>query len=293
MERLRDRIYFVEAPNKARFPYCHCLFIDDDARVIIDTSCGQQQALEIAASGVDIVVNSHFHEDHILNNLLFDKSQVWVHHLDTPPMVDMRMFFQYYGFIGPEGKELGQKFVDSLDLQPTPVHRKLHDGEILDFGHVKLRVIHTPGHTPGHCAFFHEETGFLFTGDIELSGFGPWYAHVCSNIDDFVNSIQRCKDLRPDMVVTSHKGIFTDKIQKRFQDYMNTIFMKEENIYNALREPKTLEQLTEKNLYYGSGVRMDVYMRYFEKWAIKLHLERLLRQKRIGQEGELYFHKLI
>jgi hypothetical protein len=36
---------------------------------------------------------------------------------------------------------------------------------------------------------------------------------------------------------------------------------------------------------------MDVYMSYFEKWAIKLHLERLLRQKRIGREGELYFKK--
>ncbi|MDR1616507.1 MAG: MBL fold metallo-hydrolase [Syntrophomonadaceae bacterium] len=291
MKLLRDRVYFVEAPDKARFPYCHCLFIDDDARVIIDTSCGRQQALEISASGVDVILNSHFHEDHILNNLLFDKAQVWVHHLDAPPMVDMRMFFKYYGFIDPEGVELGQKFIDSLDLQPTPVHRKLRDGEILDFGHVRLKVIHTPGHTPGHCAFFQEETGFLFTGDIELSKFGPWYAHGCSNIDDFINSIQRCKDLQATMVVTSHKGIFTENIQQRFQDYMNIIFMKEEKIYNALREPQTLKQLAVKHLYYGSDVKMDIYMVYFEKWGVKLHLERMLEQKRIGREGELYFQR--
>lgn len=35
----------------------------------------------------------------------------------------------------------------------TPQHI-LHDGDCLDLGNRKLKVIHTPGHSPGHCCFY-------------------------------------------------------------------------------------------------------------------------------------------
>jgi glyoxylase-like metal-dependent hydrolase (beta-lactamase superfamily II) len=38
------------------------------------------------------------------------------------------------------------------------------DGDVLDVPG-RPRVIHTPGHTPGHCAFLFEDRGALFTGD--------------------------------------------------------------------------------------------------------------------------------
>jgi len=38
------------------------------------------------------------------------------------------------------------------------------DDEILPFAG-GIRVLHTPGHSPGHCAFLHEPTGILITGD--------------------------------------------------------------------------------------------------------------------------------
>ena len=38
------------------------------------------------------------------------------------------------------------------------------DGELLPVAG-GLRVIHTPGHSPGHCSFLHEPTGCLVTGD--------------------------------------------------------------------------------------------------------------------------------
>lgn len=39
------------------------------------------------------------------------------------------------------------------------------DGEVLDFGDIKLKVIATPGHTAGGCCFYSEEDGVLFSGD--------------------------------------------------------------------------------------------------------------------------------
>jgi len=47
-------------------------------------------------------------------------------------------------------------WVDGFDL-------KLNDGQVIEFGDEALRVIHTPGHTPGGCCFL---VGLnLFSGD--------------------------------------------------------------------------------------------------------------------------------
>jgi len=43
MTNLTDRIKFIAAPNQARFPYCNCLLIEDDVRVLIDSSCGREK----------------------------------------------------------------------------------------------------------------------------------------------------------------------------------------------------------------------------------------------------------
>ncbi len=46
----------------------------------------------------------------------------------------------------------------------VPVDEELHDGQIIDVGG-GLRVLHTPGHSPGHVSFLHEPTRVLITGD--------------------------------------------------------------------------------------------------------------------------------
>lgn len=47
---------------------------------------------------------------------------------------------------------------------PAPVDNDLHDGDLLPVAG-GLRVVHTPGHTPGHVSLLHEPTGTLVTGD--------------------------------------------------------------------------------------------------------------------------------
>ena len=41
----------------------------------------------------------------------------------------------------------------------------LTDGETIRFGNHELRVIQTPGHTPGSVFFYCEEAGIAFSGD--------------------------------------------------------------------------------------------------------------------------------
>jgi len=291
MVEITERIKFIEAPNKARFPYCHCLLIDDDKRALVDTSFGPENLQELLQTPVDIIVNTHFHEDHILNNYHFPEAEVWMHPLDAPGSRSLETFLEYYGFADFGGEKLGQEFIDSIDLHASPVHREFEDGEILDFGHVQLRVVHTPGHTPGHCAFYEEKSGLLFSADIDLSGFGPWYAHRCSNIDDFILSIQKCIELKPQIIVSSHKGIITDDIPARLQRYVEVIYRKEEAIIKALHSPLTVEQLSDRQIVYGENNTLTPLLIWYEKMAVDQHLQRLIAHKRVEKSGELFYLK--
>lgn len=46
----------------------------------------------------------------------------------------------------------------------------LAHGQVLDLAGVSLEVRHTPGHTPGHCCFYWEAEGTLFSGDQLFAG---------------------------------------------------------------------------------------------------------------------------
>lgn len=56
------------------------------------------------------------------------------------------------------------------DYGPPDSYDDLAHGQTLDLAGVSLEVIHTPGHTPGHCCFFLESEGMLFSGDQLFAG---------------------------------------------------------------------------------------------------------------------------
>lgn len=56
----------------------------------------------------------------------------------------------------------------SYDLPDT--FESLAHGQIVEMAGVTLEVRHTPGHTPGHCCFYSEAEGTMFTGDQLFAG---------------------------------------------------------------------------------------------------------------------------
>ncbi|MEN6460559.1 MAG: MBL fold metallo-hydrolase [Syntrophomonas sp.] len=267
------------------------MYIDDDIKAVIDSSCGDENLGYLFEHPPEVILNSHFHEDHILNNHLFPRAQVWLHAQDAPAARSLEVFQEFYGFQQFDGRQLGRKFIKSVDLQASPVHREITDGEILDFGSVHLQVVHLPGHTPGHCGFYEEKSGLLFSGDIDLSGFGPWYAHLCSDLDYFMKSIQKCIEINPRLIVSSHKGIIREDIVTRLKKYHEIIFTKEQQVLNALQQPANIEQLASRQIFYGPHVKLGPFMFWMEKMAVYKHLERLIKLNQIEQSGETYYLK--
>ncbi|MGI6453571.1 MAG: MBL fold metallo-hydrolase [Syntrophomonadaceae bacterium] len=284
-------LYLVYAPNGAKFPYCHCLLVDGDVKVLFDTGCGEEDLAVLKELKPDIIINTHYHEDHILHNADFPESRIWAHRLDAPAISSREAFKEYFGFTAFDKDQLGEEFLDYVQLQPTPVDRELENGDVLDFGRLKFRVVHAPGHSAGHCAFHLEENNTLLTGDIDLSNFGPWYGNVSSDLEDFIQSIKKCQEINPDFLISSHKGIIADNIQERLQKYLDIIFQREEKILRALETPLTLDQLAAKRIFYGDRFQGNELYGLMEKIAITKHLEKLMRLGEIEKDTEVYFRK--
>ena len=77
-----------------------------------------------------------------------------------------------------------------------------------------MRAIHLPGHTRGHCALLAEPAGVLFLGDIDLTGFGPYYGDAWSYLEDFERSLARVRELPARVWVSfHHAGVITERAE--------------------------------------------------------------------------------
>lgn len=104
---------------------------------------------------------THGHYDHLLScDQVRDEYGLYpeIHHGDKPWMDRVELSIEEH--FGPG------------NFQHDLVHpqRFLDDDEIIQFGHHQLKVIHTPGHSPGSVVFYCEEEKAAFTGDTLFRG---------------------------------------------------------------------------------------------------------------------------
>ncbi len=82
--------------------------------------------------------------------------------------------------------------------------RSLKDGDTLDLGGATLRAVHTPGHAPGHLAFFDEARRVLIAGDL-VSGLSTiLVGFVDGDMDAYLEALRVASALDPKVVLPSH-----------------------------------------------------------------------------------------
>ncbi|MBA3636339.1 MAG: MBL fold metallo-hydrolase [Rubrobacteraceae bacterium] len=85
---------------------------------------------------------------------------------------------------------------------PCPVDTTLEDGDTVG----PVRVLHTPGHTPGHLAFWWPESRALFAGDAIATYpvFGPGWPAFTLNPTQHRASLRRMAELDPAVLAVGH-----------------------------------------------------------------------------------------
>ncbi len=109
-------------------------------------------------------------------------------------------------------------------LQRCEVASTFSEGEVLDVGG-GLRVLHTPGHTMGHCSFLHEPSGVLITGDSLFNWFDRmrWsYRFFCTDFPLAKQTAERLGEVDYEVVAFTHGREIRDRARDKVRNFLRT-----------------------------------------------------------------------
>ena len=285
MQELAPNIFYIPGENNSRFPYCACLYLKGKKlRVLIDAGMGPENMAPVKALGIDLLILTHCHIDHRLTRMEIADVPVWCHEKEKVYFQDRDYFFTAMGF-KRSGLDLNGLFDFAHGMFEIEIDHQLTDGERIELGGITLETIHTPGHTPGHMAFFIPEHGLLFSGDIDLTSFGPFYGHDFADINDLLVSIKKLRQVKTNMVISGHAGPFKEDLPARFKNYAEVIHTRDRLLLKTLEQAKSIEDFKGSHLFYKAYPDFPDLIRWFELVHIEKHLNRLKALGKVRIKG--------
>ena len=171
--------------------------------------------LKMNFSSVKQVINTHGHFDHIGGNGYFLKAKIAIHERDAPILEKADAQASYADFF--DGK-----------LRPRPVDQKLKDGQVLQVGGMALKVLHTPGHTPGHICLYCEKDGILFSGDLVFSDGVGRTDMPGGDVQELDSSLEKISKLKISKLFPGHGEAIQEKADKVLKDILSAAAEPEE-----------------------------------------------------------------
>lgn len=157
---------------------------------------------------VKYIINTHGHFDHVCGNGKMKDAtgaDILIHPLDAPML----------GMLSSNAAVFGI----SVENSP-PCDQTIEEGETISFGNISLKVIHTPGHTPGGISLYTD--GIVFVGDTLFAGSIGRTDFPGGDFDTLISSIKtKLFDMEDDMRVLSGHGPETSiGSEKRFNPFV-------------------------------------------------------------------------
>jgi glyoxylase-like metal-dependent hydrolase (beta-lactamase superfamily II) len=213
---VEPRLHLVAEPGHV-FSW---LISGSERSILLDTGLGIADiaaAIRPVARSPVSVVNSHTHFDHVGGNALFGDAAMHEagaaqleHNCSAEELsayaqlaAGMREAYERleaadregWFLLGPD-QRVRPWPADPIAaaggwrMRPPPPQHHLADGDVIELGDRRLRVIHTPGHCPEHICLLDEAAGILFAQDQIY--YGPHLVYLPeSNVADFARSARR------------------------------------------------------------------------------------------------------
>jgi glyoxylase-like metal-dependent hydrolase (beta-lactamase superfamily II) len=283
--RLTNDVSVLVGSDNGAYPSSNSLLVRGDGEtVIIDPSITVVERGG-APAAIDAVINSHSHEDHIAGNGLFADARVHVHHEDLPGVRSIDGLMAVYGLEGEARETFTRVVLDEFYFTPRPDALGFGDGHTFDLGGVTVEAVHLPGHTRGHSGF-RISGGVFYLSDIDLTGFGPYYGDVWSDLEDFETSLRIVRDEEADFYVTSHhKGVIEGQAAyvRMIDEFTAVIDRRHQAMLEFLAEPRTVDDMRAHRFVYRPHVE-NSFVDAVEHRSASLHIERMLRR---GEAAEV------
>ncbi len=224
--QLTPNVHVLRAPSA---PYAGpyepnvYLVVDGGSAIIIDGGLEDEAAAnerltylkDLGAPRVGLIALTHHHRDHAGGALL----------LTAATGAPIRMHAEEERLLGDDPKRRHP------DVRFGP---PLVDGEALAAGRLRLRVVHTPGHSAGHVCFFLEEQAVLFSGDNVLGlGTTAIPPPPTGDMALYVRSLERMKSLGASLLCPGH-GPPVREPQRKIQELIDHRHQREEQLLSLL-----------------------------------------------------------
>ncbi|MDJ0314332.1 MBL fold metallo-hydrolase [Arthrobacter sp. H35-D1] len=238
VEEVRPGVFSIPIPfinNPMRYTLAY-LLVGEGETALVDPGWDSDEGWEalkagLAAAGltpssITGIVVTHFHPDHLgMAGRLRAASGAWVALGEHEPQA-VSWGSEPDAFVAADRTQFEAWGVPADFLDEVTFHngtwaqmasvqepeRRLADGELLPIAGLEVRVLATPGHTPGHICLLDEANGLILTGDHVLPRITPHVSLETRNqadpLGDYLTSLA-AMDVAADMeVLPAHEYRF-------------------------------------------------------------------------------------
>jgi glyoxylase-like metal-dependent hydrolase (beta-lactamase superfamily II) len=183
--------------------------------IVIDPGFSEEIEAETILREIDekdlkikYIVNTHGHPDHVSGNYILKKetnAPILIHEYDAPMLT---------GTVKDSDKLLEH------EAESPQADKLLHDGDIVKFGNILLKVLHTPGHSRGSISLLGKNV--VFTGDTLFAGSIGRTDLTGGSYDQIMRSIKEKLAVLPDyfIVYPGHGPISTIEEERKSNPFL-------------------------------------------------------------------------
>ena len=209
VEKIDTQTFAISEYQHYEETHCYLLCGQNEA-ALIDTGLGVSNIKRIVDSLTALpvtVLTTHVHWDHIGGHRFFDRIAVhetekdWITGNFPLPLKDVKEQLTKLPCVFPEEFDVDAYWL----FQGTP-QILLHDGDCFDLSGRTIQVLHTPGHSPGHCCFYEMKRKYLYSGDLIYKGcLDAFYPSTDPQL--FYQSVKRMTKLDISRVLPGHHDL--------------------------------------------------------------------------------------
>jgi glyoxylase-like metal-dependent hydrolase (beta-lactamase superfamily II) len=172
-----------------------------------------------------------------------------------------------------------------LAEHPVPPGARYFEAEApVNLSGVAVRVLHTPGHTPGHRCFVFEASGALLTGDMVLGEGSTWVGPPHGDMAHYMQSLERLRHAGHRFLCPGHGAIQEDPLAK-IDAFLAHRRMRENQVLAALAEGVAAPAAIVARNYQDT----PPYLHPLAETVVRAHLAKLVAEGRVvARENDEY-----
>jgi len=170
---------------------------------------------------------------------------------------------------------------------PFPVERLLEDGEVLHLGGplpMRLEVLHTPGHAPGHLCLWEARRSILLAGDMVAGQGTIAISPIDGDMADYVAQLERLLALDPHVLHPAHGPTLPDGTGK-LQSYLRHRAVRERQLLALLEQGESDEEALCEGVY----APLDPQMRPWAQGSLRALLLKLEKEGKVVSEAPHWY----